>query len=302
VDYNKPKHLQNGEIMPKFLIIVFSLTIMVGLVGCNLPVSTNSDSNNLATQVAGLLTSTPLAQSSPSDAPSSEDPVETEEQNLFTETPQVTDTIEATTESTTIPPNLPLDLPEGTPAWSDPFENGTQFGINDEGYDDDQTKILISDGAMVLTSITSSGWRGWRLTSQKPSSYYLEADFSTEECSGSDQYGLVVQSPDYASGFGYYFGLTCDGRYAFQKWEESGLYNLQGWETDSNINAGSNQNNSIGILKSGDQYNLYVNNVKIIEIEDKKYSSPGYFGPFIAGVNTANFTIKLTNIAYWNIP
>ena len=287
--------------MPKFIIFVLSLTIIGSLVGCNLPGSPISNPNDLATQVSDLLTSTPLVLSSPTDALSSENPIETEEQILFTETPQVTDTIEATIESTTTPTNLPLDLPEGTPAWSDPFEDGTRFGINDEGYDDGQTKILITDGAMVITSITGSGWRGWRLTSQKPSSYYLEADFSTEECSGSDQYGLVVQSPDYASGYGYYFGLTCDGRYAFQKWEESGLSNLQGWETDSNINAGPNQNNSIGILKSGNQYNLYVNDVKIIELEDEKYASPGYFGPFIAGVNTTNFTVKMTNIAYWNI-
>jgi hypothetical protein len=288
--------------MPKFILLILSLAIIAGIAGCNLPVSTISDPNELATQVSDLLTSTPMVQSSPTDAPSSENLIETSEQDLITETPQVTDTIEATIESTATPTTLPLDLPEGTPAWSDPFENGTRFGINDEGYDDGQTRILISDGAMVLTSITGSGWRGWRLTSQKPSSYYLEADFSTEECSGSDQYGLVVQSPDYASGFGYYFGLTCDGRYAFQKWEESGLSNLQGWETDSNVNAGSNQNNSIGILKSGNQYDLYVNDVKIIEIEDEKYSTPGYFGPFIAGVNTTNFTVKLTNISYWNIP
>lgn len=287
--------------MPKFLMVL-SLILAGSLVGCNLPTSTPAEPNELATQVSNLLTSTPLDQTSPIDAPTAENSVEPVEQETSTQTAQFTETTEPTEATTITPTNFPLELPDGSPTWSDPFDDGTRFGINVEGYDDGQTKFNITDGAMVITSITGSGWRGWRLTSQKPVNYYLEADFYTEECSGSDQYGLVIQSPDYSSGYGYYFGLTCDGRFAFQKWEEGGLSNLEGWDTDININAESNQNNSLGILKSGNIYHLYINDVKIIEVEDEKFSSPGYFGPFIAGVNTVNFTVNMTNISYWNIP
>lgn len=276
--------------------------LLLSLSGCNLPDSAPTTPDELATQVAFLLTSPPSIQPSATSQPSVEEPDVPTNPDLPTQTTEVEETVEPTIEPSPSSTNIFLELPQGTSNWSDPFVDGTRFGINDEGYDDGQTKIVISDGAMLLTSVTSSGWRGWRLTSQKPSNYYLKADFTTTECSGSDQYGLVIQSPDYDSGSGYYFGLTCDGRFAFQKWDENGLANLQGWDTHSNINVGANQDNSMGIMKNGNQYVLYVNEVKIAEIMDEKYTAPGYFGPFIAGVNTANFTVKMSNIEYWNLP
>lgn len=284
--------------MPKRIVLILTLIITGSLVGCNLPDSTQSNPDIIATQVSNLLTTTPEISNPTNEDPTLNIPTITVELTEVENQPSVTATFEPTITRTVQPPGIPT----GSPSWSDSFDNGARFGINPEGYDDGQTRIIISDGSMILTSISASGWRGWRVTSQKPGNYYLKADFQTEDCVGSDQYGLVIQSPDFESGFGYYFGLTCDGRYAFQKWEDGGLSNLQGWTNDTNINPGTNQNNSIGILKSGNQYNLFVNNVALVTVDDEKFSSPGYFGPFIAGVNTANFSIKLNEIAYWNLP
>lgn len=284
--------------MPKRIVLILTLIITGSLVGCNLPDSTQSNPDIIATQVSNLLTTTPEISNPTNEDPTLNIPTITVELTEVENQPSETATFEPTITRTVQPPGIPT----GSPSWSDSFDNGARFGINPEGYDDGQTRIIISDGSMILTSISASGWRGWRVTSQKPGNYYLKADFQTEDCVGSDQYGLVIQSPDFESGFGYYFGLTCDGRYAFQKWEDGGLSNLQGWTNDTNINPGTNQNNSIGILKSGNQYNLFVNNVALVTVDDEKFSSPGYFGPFIAGVNTANFSIKLNEIAYWNLP
>jgi hypothetical protein len=286
------------RIMPKRIVLILTLIITGSLVGCNLPDSTQSNPDIIATQVSNLLTTTPEISNPTNEDPTLNIPTITVELTEVENQPSETATFEPTITRTVQPPGIPT----GSPSWSDSFDNGARFGINPEGYDDGQTRIIISDGSMILTSISASGWRGWRVTSQKPGNYYLKADFQTEDCVGSDQYGLVIQSPDFESGFGYYFGLTCDGRYAFQKWEDGGLSNLQGWTNDTNINPGTNQNNSIGILKSGNQYNLFVNNVALVTVDDEKFSSPGYFGPFIAGVNTANFSIKLNEIAYWNLP
>jgi hypothetical protein len=289
--------------MSKFLVIFLILILTSSLVGCNLPNSSEIDPNIIATQVSTLLTSpTENLPLSNEDPPTIEVATITVVPSEISATETNEPTIEPTNEPTPSATNSLMTRPTGTPYWEDPFENGTRFGINPEGYDDGQTRFIISDGSMVLTSITASGWRGWRLTSQKPVNYFLQADFGIEECTGSDQYGLVIQSPDYDTGSGYYFGLTCDGRYAFQKWEENGLINLVGWDTNSNINAGSNQSNTLSILKSGNQYKLFVNDVEISSIVDEKFSSPGFFGPFIAGVNTANFSVRLTNISYWNLP
>ena len=284
--------------MIKQFLLFTSLIIIVSVTGCNLPNSPEISPDIIASQVANLLTTTPAFEE-PMDIPF-EVPTITIQ---FTPEPILpTVTLAPSQEPSLTPTNLPQGIPTGSPNWSDPFENGTRFGINPEGYDDGQTKIIVSDGTLTMTSISAIGWRGWRLTSQKPANYFLQANFRTNECAGSDQYGLVVQSPDFDSGFGYYFGLTCDGRYAFQKWEDSGLSNLQGWMNDQNIVAGSNQDNTIGILKSGNQYKLYINNISIVTIDDEKFSSPGYFGPYIAGVNTPNFSFQLDEISYWNLP
>ncbi len=284
--------------MTNRLLLLLILILIASLTACNLPNSGAVDPDFVASQVAQLLTTTPKTGNS--SEPTSVVPSITIQPTEEVITP--TETLSSTQEPSITPTILPQGIPTGPPDWADSLTDGSRFGINPGGYDDGQTRITVSDGSMTLTSISALGWRGWRLASQKPVNYYLQAVFQTNDCAGSDQYGLVVQSPDYESGFGYYFGLTCDGRYAFQKWEESGLTNLQGWTNDGNIVAGPNQTNTIGILKSGDQYNLYINNISIVTLNDEKFSSPGYFGPYIAGVKTPNFSIKMDEISYWNLP
>jgi len=286
--------------MEKNKLLLVTIIILTTISGCNLP-EAEVNPDILASQVSELLTNTPNITDS-IDSPAPLIPTITIEIVQETINPTVTDTPSPTIETTLTPSLVPVGIPTGSPAWIDTFENGTRFGINPEGYDDGQTIINVSGGTLIMKSVSAMGWRGWRLTSQKPGNYYLEAAFQTLDCAGSDQYGLVVQSPDFESGYGYYFGLTCDGRYAFQKWEESGLTNLQGWVNDQNIQSGSGKNNKIGILKSGNQYNLYINSVSIVQVEDESFSSPGYFGPFIAGVNTPNFSYQLEEISYWILP
>lgn len=284
--------------MPKRPLFILLLILIASLTGCNLPKSGEVNPDLVASQVAQLLTTTPDTDNpiEPSLAVPSITVQSTEEVIPTLET------ISPTQEPSLTPTIISQGIPTGPPDWVDPLTDGSRFGINPDGYDDGQTRITISDGSLIMTSISALGWRGWRLASQKPDSYYLQAVFQTNDCAGSDQYGLVVQSPDYESGFGYYFGLTCDGRYAFQKWEESGLTNIQGWMNDVNIVAGSDQTNTIGILKSGNQYNLYINNISIVTVKDEKFSSPGYFGPYIAGVKTPNFSFRMDEISYWNLP
>ena len=284
--------------MRKILVGLVSIFLLIYVTGCNLPTNNQETPDLVASQVSMLLTHTPTIDGGNQATPG-QIPTITLASTL--ERPQSTDTATPTIEPSITATELVEGIPTGIPNWTDTFENGTRFGINPGGYDDGQTVIIVSNNSMSMTSVTASGWRGWRLTSQKPGNYYLQANFQTQECNGSDQYGLVIQAPDYDSGQGFYFGLTCDGRYAFQKWEDGGLTNIQGWNNDTNIKSGSDQSNILGVLKSGTKYTLYVNNIELVTIEDDKFSNPGYFGPFIAGVNTSNFTIQLDEISYWLI-
>lgn len=268
------------------------------LSACNLPMNNYPTPDLLATEVSKLLTESPIT--SPD--------IKISETALIVElsTPSSTATeqlIPTSTETATITSSpTPANVPTGSPTWFEPFDTGTSFGVTGSGYDDGNTKIYVESGSLILDSINSVGWRGWRLTNQKPVNYYIRAVFQTGECSGSDQYGLLVQSPDYDSGIGLYFGLTCDGRFSIQKWDDSGLTNLDGWNTSSTIISGSDQTNVIAILKSGSHYKYYVNDVVQSEVTNEAFSSPGYFGPFIAGLETPNFIIKIDEISYWKMP
>lgn len=284
-------------------LLCFSILITA----CNLPIAATPTVDIIATEVSNLLTSTPFVQITDTPAVI----VITESNPTLTPIPSAT-LLAATSTSTPTTENSPTNtltplptnpaIPSGDPTWLDTFSKGTSFGISGDGYDDGNTKIIIRDDSLTLVSYNVNSWRGWRLASHKPANYYLKADFSVENCAGSDQYGIITQAPDYESGYGYYFGLTCDGRYSIQKWNENGLTNLDGWNAASAINSGSNQANQIGILKADQHYSFYINDLMVSEVTDDYFKDAGYFGPFIAGLTTANFTIHLNDIAYWKLP
>jgi len=289
-----------------------SLLIMViFLASCNLPLSSTQTPDLIATEVANILTSTPFLEASLTAPIITPDVVVTEITPIPTKpaptsiltvvSPSDTPIEVSLTSTATYTPTSPI-VPVGEPTWKETFETGTNFGINADGYDDGNTRISIEDGAMKMVSINVNSWRGWRLASQKPKNYFLKADFEIENCAGSDQYGLITQAPDFDSGYGYYFGITCDGRYSIQKWNENGLSNLEGWQTSTAINSGANQQNQIGVLKSANSYQYFINETKVAEVQDDFFAAPGFFGPFIAGLSSPNFTVKLYEIAYWLIP
>lgn len=280
-------------------VLMFGLALVFS--ACNLPTTSPNSPDLVATEVSQILT---LTQLIPSTATFEAEIVSTlsltpspSQTPQPTNTPTFTPTIFLTNTNTPIPTDALI--PTGDPTWKEIFVNGTSFGISSEGYDDGNTKIIIEDETLTLVSINSTGWRGWRLASQKPANYFLTAVFKIETCSGSDQYGIITQSPDYENGYGYYFGLTCDGRYSIQKWNESGLTNLDGWSSSTEILTGDAKENSVSILKTGENFKFFVNNVMVSQVNDTYFKNPGFFGPFIAGISTPNFTVRLQEIEYW---
>lgn len=283
-------------------IIFFVCCAILILSACNLPINSQSAEENVdlvATQVANLLTSTPQMINTESLS------TDNNSQDNNTQNPPTAEPVVSLTPTSTITATLtptPAGIPTGPANWSDPLNNGSRFGIDSTGYDDGNTVIQVDNGAMKLTSLGANGWRGWRLTSQNPVNYFLKAVIQTETCSGSDQYGMIVQAPNYDSGYGFYFGLTCDGRFSIQKWDANGLSTLAGWDQSTSIKSGANQSNTIGILKSGNRYEYFINEVSVAAIDDSSFSNPGYFGPFISGLVTNPFNIRVDEINYWNLP
>lgn len=280
------------------LIIIFSIF----LTSCSVPGQQKApDMNAVATRVQQTLDARPTATPAPTDAPTATElPAQPTTASPPTEAP--TSTPEVIILST-ITPTATLENPKqnlGSPAYRDELNTGSNFGVQGAGYKDDQMQFYVENSAMVMKSFSTNGYRGWRLTYPRPTSYYLEAPFQTTFCANGDLYGLNFHSPDYSNGYGYYYGITCDGNFSLTKNDNTGTYTLINSTFSDKIRAGSGQTNLMGVSVKGQTIKLYINDSFIQEVTDSKLSGEGHFGVFVSGRSGA-LTVTMSDIQYWNI-
>jgi len=249
----------------------------------------------IGTKVAQTMTALPTNTPQPTQA------LPAKPSEVAPTSPQPSETLAPTPTPTTPPDDPKASL--GSPAWKNTLDSGSSFGLDAKGYDDGNTRIAVANGVMTLTSIYPSGYRNWRLTGSLPSRFYLEGKFNTINCSGGDQYGLVFRAPDYTSGYGFYFIVTCDGKYTLVRADANGNPNrLFDWVEEPALLSGSGQTNNLGVMAIGDKISLYANGKLLREVNDAAFQDGSRFGVYIAGQSTPNFTYELDEIAYWNIP
>ncbi len=273
--------------------IILLLPVLLLLTACNLPRTTPTPAAEaVATSVARTLTAQPtVSATATTAAPHSATP------SAASATATVTPTVTLT--ATPIPEDPKASL--GDPTWKNKLDNGKSFGLDAEGYDDGNTRFVVSNGAMVITSYSANGYRGWRLAPSLPQNFYLEGTFKTQNCAGNDQYGLVFKAPDYNDGRGYYFGITCDGRYFLTRWDNNGTTNVLEPVESKEIHAGAGQTNYFGVWAQGNRIMLYANGKLLKEVSESALNGDK-FGVFISGYAVPGFTVELDEIAYWNLP
>lgn len=273
------------KIIPLVLLLSFVLT------SCNFPLSRSTPNPDLVdTMVAATFNAitTPTDQSTATSLP-------TVALNTLAPTDAPTITPTAT------PPSGDPKLTLGTPGFTDTFTNGSAFGLVPP-YEDDTVLIKVENGAMQFSSFRINGGKRWRLTSRNPRNLYLEGTFRTVSCAEDDQYGLVFRSPTYGDGIGYYFGVTCNGKYSLQAYDGTDAFNVVGWTADSKILAGSGQVNRLGVMAVDNSIKLYVNGVLIKETSDSSINKSGYVGAYIAAYDDPGFTVQMEEISLWSLP
>lgn len=279
--------------MRKLFTVLFLLTLL--LTSCNFPLSNPTpDMNLVSTKVAATL-SAAQTQVLPTT------PV-----NADTDTPEAPT---STTEPTLTPTNTPTATPPpgdpalslGDPGFYDTFTSGVSFGLG-EPYEDDAVRIEVKNGAMVFTSLVAKAGMRWRLTSRNPQNLYLQGIFTTGNCSGSDQYGLVARAPTYSDGIGYYFGVTCTGQFYLLRWDAQGQDSIVNLTSEAKILAGSNQTNRLGLWIDGKTIRLYVNGNLVKEVEDDGIANKGYIGAYASAREDPGFTVNLEEIKLWTLP
>ncbi len=286
--------------------ICILLILACALSGCTLPaLKPEPTVNYIDTQVSIALTAYP--SNTPQPLPSfTAEPTGTPAIAIPTETPA----------STSVPPTVtlipPVDTPTpnitdpaqvlGLPAWKDALDNGTNWGLDASGYSDDNTSIKIENGRMTFVSQAAISWLGWRLGGHQVKDAYIEANFTTHSCAGSDTYGLILRAPEYTSGQGYYYKISCDGQYALSVTDAAGSSELHAFTSNPAILPGPNQNNRIGIWLNGSQIKLYSNGILLDELTDSVIGASGHIGFFITGKQTPGFSYSVDEISTWTLP
>jgi hypothetical protein len=300
--------------MKKFLSFVVLVSIL--LTSCTLSKSTPTTSPaEIATQVNKLLTAIPTVTGIPAALSTATQPVAIPTATqAATAMPAPTNTVPppptatlAPSATATLAPSATLALTStipatdptlkyGQPTFVDTFKNDLNWPTGENQF----TSIEIKDGVLKMTALTAID--GWRLTWPSASNSYAEISVKSDNCTGSDHYGLVFRVPDIKlANQGYFYGITCDGKYFINKWAGAVQTVLAKETANKNILVGPNQINRLGILASGSSLVAYVNGVKLVEVSDSKFTK-GAFGLFLGSKTTKNLDILVNKVSYWENP
>lgn len=248
-----------------------------------------------------------------------------------TPTPQDTATPSGTPTNTAIPSNTPTpsetptpsDTPTQTPTPTEPpFDPAAEYGQTPTLYDslDDDRNWVDSSGQLPDTDFIRLAMGGgqlhvtgkqagidtWWYTWPAPSDFFIQMAVETDTCSGKQAYGLILRGPQTVtsgSARGYIYTFSCDGYYRLDRLDKTSPYTsieLIGWTQSDHINAGSDEQNLMGVRMIGDVITLYANGFEVDEIEDGHFGS-GKFGLFVNAGPTANFTFSVSEFSYWDL-
>lgn len=294
--------------------------LMVSTAACSLPspaTPTTLDPEAAYTAAAETIIAqlTQVAQTlTPSQAPGGETPGAPETtvppgptDTLLPTEPPVTPTETFTPSPTPSPsptftPTLPSTDPRaslGAPTLLDTFNSDALWAL----YEDDHVSFEIDDSRLTMTAFNPEFWEGFMLAPPDIGDFYLEMTATTRNCSGGDRYGLMARSSRVGQDpyRGYNFSFTCDGRFSLRVWDGKQFIAVTEWTASDAIRSGSNAANRLGIWMEGERIVMYANGNLLKEVNDNTYQV-GKFGVVIGSANTANFTVDVDEIAYWDLP
>lgn len=262
------------------------LFVLITVIACSISFPTDSFDDKTATQVAISITATALDQL-------------IKQKDSVTSTTETLGEPSATATNTPVPPDDPKSK-LGQPTWKDDLSTGQNWLLDQNDITYGSTTFSVGNGKLSA-NMAGVGKFNWLLNYLTFQDAYLEATFDVGECIDNDQYGLIFRAPDYESGIGYYFHITCDGNYDLQRWSANGSSMLLGMPSSEKINKGPNQINTLGVWVKGPIIRLYANGNLLEEINDPTLINTGHFGLFINARHTPSFTINMDEISYWTL-
>ena len=171
----------------------------------------------------------------------------------------------------------------------DTFERGSSgFGINAGLNDDEGLRIIALNNRISLEPKKNNGWLSWRLRPPAVKDGAAEMEFSISTCARGDRTGLIMHSPDYSSGHGYYFSLACEGTVSILKDSEI----LGTADAQALFKNTSGDTNKLTAVIRGNTLTALLNGEAVLSVENDSYAE-GYSGFFTAPQNQDTLTMDI---------
>lgn len=224
------------------------------------------------------------------------------------QTPEPSETLEPseTPESTAMPTEPPFDpaAQYGAPTLFDSMDSDRNWAGSGGLPDDENIRLALGGGNLHVTG-KKAEWDTWWFTSTVAGDLYIQIEVNNGNCSGKQQYGLILRGPASAGAGarGYIYTFSCDGFYRLDRLDTTAPFTkveLVGWTESDHINAGDNETNTLGIRMLGEDITLYANGFELEDLDDGKFAS-GRFGLFINASSPGNYTYDVDELSYWDL-
>lgn len=185
----------------------------------------------------------------------------------------------------------------GAPKSEDTFERGSSgFGLSAGLNDDENIRIIALNNRLSLEPKKDNGWNSWRLRPPAVNDGAAEMEFSIITCARGDRTGILMHAPDYNSGHGYYFSLSCEGTVSILR-DSTVIDTADARGVFKNT---SGDVNVITALARGNQLTFVLNGVSLLTVQDDTYKE-GFSGFFTTpqGQNTLTMDV-LSFKEYYN--
>lgn len=248
------------------------------------------------TKIAGTQTPTSSGPS-PTSAPPTATETAASPTTTTTASPEVSPAPNTTPTITPLPSDPRRTL--GDSSWLDTFQSRENWPL----YKDKHVFFEVKNDSLFMTAYNPDKFNAWIFTWPALKNFYLETTATPLTCAGLDRYGLMargtkINATDY---IGYLFGVSCDGQYWLGSWNNEKYTTLVEWTSSEHILSDPGNTNRIGFMAQGEHISLYANGNLLTELDDNTHNE-GKFGFFIGSTETPNSTVKVEEVAYWELP
>jgi len=286
--------------MKKISLVTTVLILTLILTACNLPGVTEPSGDDVATQVAILMTEdasvtqTAVEEVDPTATLTLEpSPTET----ATTEDPTPTQTSTATPTPTPEPDQDDPAQQLGSPAWTFDFSGNS----SPWDFESTQATFTTTNGFLNMTANANANWHSWYVSSPKLKNAYVETTIEFSDCSGFDRFGLAVRASSDGQQF-YFLGLTCDGQLGFFRMApDVDISQIKAYENQPALGDLTDAPHRVGIWMEDSTFTFYIDGEAVGTASDSTLTNEGYTGYLIAFSNTPGFTIQVDDLRYWNI-